>query len=91
MPKKIKKGITVDQLARTTQRGFVEVDEKLLDIQHDVSGLATKEELRTTIQESEGRLLDAIKSIDVKRAEIEDLREDVKELIGRVSMLEKKR
>ena len=98
MQKKLKKSLTTDELARMTQRGFAAVDEKFIEVHHEMLKLATKDDLRESvkglkndIQESEGRLLNAIKGIDVKRAELEDLREDVKELAVRVSAFEKKR
>ena len=98
MQKKLKKSITTVELARMTQRGFADVDEKFVGAHHEISKLATKDDLREStrglkndLQESEERLLDAIKSIDVKRAELEDLREDVRELTVRMNSFEKKR
>ena len=98
MQKKLKKLLTTDELAWMTQRGFADADEKVekkfVAVHYEMSKLATKEDvhgLKSDIQESEGRLLNAINGIDVKRTELEDLREDVRELTARMSSLEKKR
>ena len=89
--------MTLENLARMTQRGFTGVDRKIDgfrrgvdikfgDLRREMDKFATKAELR----ETEEHLLDAIRGIEVRRHEFEELQTYVEILGRRIVALEKK-
>jgi hypothetical protein len=91
--RKTDKDMTVMELARITNRAFGDleirfdgIDEQFRDIRSELRGFATKRDLH----ETEGRLLAAIGGVEVKRPEFDALKNDVTDLSGRVTFLEKR-
>ena len=84
--------MTLEKLAQMTQRGFLSVDKRIDGIEErmatksDLEKFATKSDLR----ETEERLLDAIRGIEVKKRDFEALQSEVGELSRRVGAPEKK-
>ena len=84
--------ITLDELAKMTQRGLTEVRddlaEDLMTLREETArGIGA---VRQDILESEQRLLMAVKGIEVRKEDFVVLRDEVHELTRRVSALEKR-
>jgi polyhydroxyalkanoate synthesis regulator phasin len=88
MPKVPK--ITVEKLAKMTQREFTNVHEEMAvgfaTVRREISTKADK----TDLLETEERLLHAIKGIEVRKADFDGLADEVKDLARRVHQLEKR-
>lgn len=92
-PKESTKDMTIEQLARMSQKEFAAIGEKIDEVREEL-----REEMKTgfaqttsDLSETEGRLLNAIAGVEVKRREFDSLKGDVAELDARVGSLEKKR
>lgn len=82
------KPITIDKLARMTQAEFATVREEMAAGFAAVHReMATKRDLA----ESEERLLDAIRGIEVRKNDFDALKHEVERLGRRVSYLEKRK
>jgi hypothetical protein len=85
--KKIKIDMTVSELARITNTAFTEMETRFSAEFRDIRNqMATKTDLR----ETEERLLFAIDKTLVRKSDFDALKNDVADLSGRVTFLEKR-
>jgi hypothetical protein len=84
--------MTVDDLARVTNRAFGDL-EKSLDERFDGVHQEIRDfriEAAVNLRETEQRLVDALNRIEIKLPHFETLKVDVEDLSDRVGILEKK-
>lgn len=90
--KKKKPEITIDKLARMTHEELAAVREEMRDLHKDVMHGVSRQghQTKAEILEMEGRLLAALKGIEVKKPEFDILTDNVEDLTRRVNALEKR-
>ncbi len=80
----------LESLARMTEREFGAVRSEIGSVRGEIKEIRETMATKSDLHESEQRLLEAIRNIDIKRQEFEALEREVKDLNERLIIVEKR-